>query len=310
MSGKAPDPIAREVRGAFERIGASDDRRARARAAVLVRMRDAEGRQAPEAPEPADRAPVAAFRRRRPVRRVLLPVAACLLATVLLAGGWAWTQPVAAIAFDVNPSLELGVNRFDRVVGVEAYNQAGEQLAREVDVRFEPYEEALDELLGSATVEQLVQEGNEVSITVATSDDGAAERLMAGVERCSGDHPATSCHRATEEEMESAHHEGLSVGRWRAYRQLLEDGVDITAEEANGMTMRELREMHDDASCEHGTHQNGYQSTDMPGGAAAAGTQGGDAAGRGPAQGAAQGNETRGTHERRHQGDGGSQEHS
>ena len=29
--------------------------------------------------------------------------------------------PVSAVSIDVNPSIELGVNRFDRVVAVEGY---------------------------------------------------------------------------------------------------------------------------------------------------------------------------------------------
>ena len=54
-----------------------------------------------------------AKRRRRPVWRL---AAACLTLLVLAGGALLWTTPVAAVSVDVNPSLELALNCFDRVV--------------------------------------------------------------------------------------------------------------------------------------------------------------------------------------------------
>ena len=62
-------------------------------------------------------------RRRFPYKR-MAAVMACLL---LVIAGWrgysAYFTAVFTISVDVNPSIELDVNRFDEVISVAAYNQ-------------------------------------------------------------------------------------------------------------------------------------------------------------------------------------------
>lgn len=86
------------------------------------------------------------YRRRPPVWR--MAAAACaLLVFLLVAGGWVYLTPTAYLSVDVNPSLELGINRFGRVVTADAYNEDGEALLEELQVRFASWEEALEEIL-------------------------------------------------------------------------------------------------------------------------------------------------------------------
>ena len=58
-----------------------------------------------------------------------LAMAACVLLLALGVGGW-WLYfiPTASISIEVNPWIELGVNRFDRVVSVEGRNDDGTAL--------------------------------------------------------------------------------------------------------------------------------------------------------------------------------------
>lgn len=48
--------------------------------------------------------------------RPLLSLAACLILVVCLGLWRAWFTPVSVISIDINPSLELELNRFDRVI--------------------------------------------------------------------------------------------------------------------------------------------------------------------------------------------------
>ena len=46
-------------------------------------------------------------------------------------GAYAYAKaPVAYVSMDINPSVELGVNVFDNVVSVEAYNEDGKKNIR------------------------------------------------------------------------------------------------------------------------------------------------------------------------------------
>ena len=54
----------------------------------------------------------------------VLSVAACLL-LLFLGGRQFYFIPTVKISIDINPSMELGVNSFDRIVSVEGYNDDG-----------------------------------------------------------------------------------------------------------------------------------------------------------------------------------------
>ena len=89
----------------------------------------------------------------------------CLLC--LLAGvRWFYFTPTAQISIDINPSLELGVNRLDKVVYVKSYNEDGQELAEELDLNFQSYTEALGQIVSSAVVEELLSEDGVMTIGV------------------------------------------------------------------------------------------------------------------------------------------------
>ena len=62
--------------------------------------------------------------------------AACSLLVFLAGGSYLFFTPTAFISVDVNPSLELGINRFDRVVSVTGYNEDGQNLADNLSLKY------------------------------------------------------------------------------------------------------------------------------------------------------------------------------
>ena len=93
-----------------------------------------------EAPEKLKRAAKATLRKRtfdygRQIGRIRARrrrMAGCLASVVLLVTGLgAWFTPTASIGVDINPSIELRVNRFDRVIALEGRNADGEALDKE-----------------------------------------------------------------------------------------------------------------------------------------------------------------------------------
>ncbi len=83
--------------------------------------------------------------RRRVVTRRLAPALACLMIALGGMGGLYFT-PTSVISIDVNPSLELSVNRFDRVVGVTSYNEDGRALVQELTLTHQNYAEAVEQV--------------------------------------------------------------------------------------------------------------------------------------------------------------------
>ena len=157
-------------------------------------------------------------RRRLSSRMRLVPALACCL--LVLLAGWGgyhtYFTPSAIISIDVNPSLELGVNRFDKVVSVEGYNEDGAALADAIDVKYMDYTQALTHILDSDAFAPYASEDAAVSIAVFGSDEQKSSEILSQV--------------------------GLSCGKYRAYLELHELDPAVTPEDVQGMTMREIRD--------------------------------------------------------------------
>ncbi len=213
--------------------------------------------------------------KRHPALRAarLLPLLACL-ALVILAGGWAWFSPSATISVDINPSLELWLNRFDKVVQVVGWNEDGRELAASLDLKYMDYEEALEEIMASEKVSSLLAGDGVLSLAVAGDNEKQCDRLLTGLQRCTAGQGNAYCYSASQEELEAAHSLGLSFGKYRVYMELVELGSNISPREVNDMSMRELRDMVESLS---GNGETGSAQAHVPGSGQGSGQ------GRGPA---------------------------
>ena len=183
--------------------------------------------------------------RRRPagrLRRTVAAAASCLLVLLGAGGYYTLLVPVSAISVDVNPSLELSLNRLDRVISVKGYNPEGEALASSLDVTFQPYTQALEEILASETVSAYLAEDNAVSITVACDNPDKSAQMLSAAQVCAQGCGQVYCHESGSAELEEAHHAGMSVGKYRAFLELQALDPSVTAEEVQSMSMREIRD--------------------------------------------------------------------
>lgn len=214
-----------KIRAAFGDIHAEEALKDRTRAYLA---REAQGRQ----------------RRRLSGRMRLIPALACCL--LVLLAGWgghhAYFTPSAIISIDVNPSLELGVNRFDRVVSVKGYNEDGAALADAVDVKYMDYTQALTHILDSDAFAPYASVDAAVSIAVFGSDEQKSSEILSQVQACTAGYRNTHCYADNIEVAAAAHEAGLSCGKYRAYLELHELDPAVTPEDVQGMTMREIRD--------------------------------------------------------------------
>lgn len=184
-----------------------------------------------------------AWRRKAGGVRRLVPAAASLLLILLIGSGcWMYFRPTAVISIDINPSLELGINRFDKVISVKGYNEDGRELAESLDIKYMDYDKAVRALLESRTITELLARQEVLSIGVGGSDQGQCERVLTSMESCTDGHANSHCYSTDLEELEAAHQAGLSYGKYQAFLELRELDPAVTVEEIQGMTMREIRD--------------------------------------------------------------------
>lgn len=265
-----------KIRDAFDAIHAEDALKERTLEAVRAQVagekdgeKDGEKRGLLARHGARRQAQVVTLRRR-------LAVAACLVVALVAAGGWAWLTPTATISVDVNPSVELGINRFDRVVSARGVNDDGRALLSEVDVWGATYDEAVDRLLASSNVSTLLAEGGQAEVTVVDQGDSdQCARLLAGVEACASEHENTHCHGADEDDVSAARDVGLSYGKYRLLLEIQELDPSVTADDVRDLSMREMLDLLEslggsdaaDDEADAGAESDGHDENGSGGGA-------------------------------------------
>lgn len=183
------------------------------------------------------------FGDRRYSRRIIPAAAAVCLTLALFAGVKLYLTPTTRVNIDINPSLELGINRFDKVVSVEPLNDDGKKLAQTLDIKFADYNDAFRRILDEKSVKDLLSENEIMTVTVIETKNGQSANILSGMRDCANGYSNVYCHSASSEEAHAAREFGLSCGKYRAFLELRELDPDITPEDIQGMSMREIREL-------------------------------------------------------------------
>lgn len=179
--------------------------------------------------------------------RMRAAVAACMVLVVIggiCAGVYAYMTPTAYVGIDVNPSIELGVNRFDYVVSAEGLNDDGRAVLDNISVTGVSYDQAVQAIDKALQEDGYLSNDASVAVTVACDDEGQCQGLETKSQQCfDSAGGGVHCSRASSDEHHAAHDAGLGMGKYRVWQLLQNAGVNISAEEASGMTMSELLDL-------------------------------------------------------------------
>ena len=188
----------------------------------------------------------------------------CIIAVILVLGGYfSYTIPVAAISVDINPSMELDVNVYERVINITGYNESGTELAEKIDVINMDYSDAINSILNNETVISYLKTDNIMEVTVTSFNKNTGERMCKCLEEETGISKNSIFTSCDWEDIDEAHSLGLSFGKYRAFVQLQNVNPDITVEDVKSLSMKEIREMindHESGNNGSGNQNGSYQS--------------------------------------------------
>lgn len=107
-------------------------------------------------------------------------MAACLC--LLLLGGWGfWQSPVGTVRMQINPDVQMQVNRFDRVIGLEGLNGDGKALIEAYPAYGKDIGTVSDGLADRAMEMGFLRDGGQIALTVESDRENwrtATEEML------------------------------------------------------------------------------------------------------------------------------------
>lgn len=174
--------------------------------------------------------------------RVIAAVVCCMIVVLGMSGYYTYNTPAAVISFDINPSIELEVNMFDKIINVTSYNSDGQSIIDGMNLKNKNYIAAIKEILKNETIISFLQSDNNVEILVAGKDETKSDTMRTCLlEEINIDEENIHC--GNWENSQMAHSQGLSCGKYQVYLQLHDLNPSITIEDIKNRSMRELRQM-------------------------------------------------------------------
>lgn len=143
----------------------------------------------------------------------------------------------------MNPSIELALNCFDKVISVTAYNPEGEEILKNLSLKGKLYTTAIDEIVESQIMDTYITDESELIFTIA-ADKAKESSISTKVKRCCEHSGHNSQSISTDTSIViQAHNHGLSLGKYYAYLQLIQYDNTVTIDDCKNMSMSELHEL-------------------------------------------------------------------
>jgi hypothetical protein len=214
----------------------------------------------------------------RPMLRRLAVAMASFAAVIFLgvASFGMYFKESAYLDIDVNPSVELTLNRFDRVIGVHAYNEDGQRVLDSVDVRHRSYEDALSALVGKMAEMGYIEDSGLLTATLQVKEGAVGEDRIDALRLCLAAILQTEG-RALEEDVFAvdsdtkthSHEQNLTPAKYLAILKLQELDPSVTFANCRDHSLAEIgQQIHAHLNVgDNGAQNAGGHGADEPSGA-------------------------------------------
>ncbi|MBO5411752.1 MAG: hypothetical protein J6A38_01545 [Clostridia bacterium] len=186
----------------------------------------------------------------RRIWKKLVPLAVCLVIMLSLIGGAFGLkyENYQTVYIDVNPSVALQMNRFDRVNDVETLNKDAETALDGVKLKGLSAEKALEKVLSVYEKKGYLSNGAELYISAYSKKNKSAEKLLEKLakkaEQIKGDKEYNvNIVKLSKEEKNIAKEYGVSPSKYQLICQIIEKYPHLTLDELKDKSMKELKSM-------------------------------------------------------------------
>lgn len=174
-------------------------------------------------------------------------------------GSYSWVNaPMSYISIDVNPSIELTLNRYNTVISVKAYNKEGENVIGDMTLKGKKYMEAINSIIDSKNIELYLNKKSQFLFAIASNnkqENDLKVEIENYLKNVKYDSQSIIVDMST---VTKAHDNGCSSGKYSAYLQLSQLDNSITIDECKHMSVSEIYSLIDQHK--HGEHHESNHS--------------------------------------------------
>lgn len=162
-----------------------------------------------------------------------------------------YITPVAAISIDSNASIQIEVNKFNRVISVSTYDNTN-NLIQSLNLKHMDYNTAVDMIINELEHEGLISDSSYLNIAISTKDNTMSSHFLDNIEdEYGGKYQYLNCmtYDTTNQNNAKQHH--MSIGKYQEILELQKENPNITIDEFKGMSMQEIKEHYHNENGKH-----------------------------------------------------------
>ena len=184
-------------------------------------------------------------------KRFVPIIAGVALAFMICVGSiGVYAENYQTIYIDINPSVALKLNRFERVIGVEYLNEDAALLLADTKLVGCDATAALETVITACNSAGYVKEDSEIYISASAKEEKNSEKLLqklkghAETMREEKDETyAVSTYNAKKEEKKEIEKSSLSPAKYKVIKDIIDEDEGFDMEELKGKSMEELRKI-------------------------------------------------------------------
>lgn len=151
------------------------------------------------------------------------------------------------ITIDVNPSMELVLNKDDLVISATAYNEEAKTILKDISYVHQPYQEVLQALMNNDMYQHYLTDHANIQISIYSDNVEKCNELEKNIDSfmettCMSDHYESICID------EDIHHQAgechISSGRYILIKNIIDCDSSYTIEELKEKSISELKDIY------------------------------------------------------------------
>lgn len=204
--------------------------------------------------------------------RLVAGLAAAMILTSASVLGYAYCVPANYLYVDINPSIELGVNCFDRVISAKGLNSDGEMVLAETSLNYNSTEKSVEKIIEKAIEKGYMSETLENVVLLNSSGDAKVlEKIKEKVNNYTNSgalkniHPDVQFDSVDKVQVQEAQKQHISAGKLKLIERATLKNPELSKEQLVDMPVRDIiKQIKEDRIEEREIQKNTDTKTEKP----------------------------------------------